>query len=254
MDMVRWMFKRIFKDAANDIQQVQGWQAFRREFKEFVRMSNEIGRAAPRNADLYPITNERTPTTGFDSHYLYHVAWAARVLAKTRPQKHVDISSSLNFCTTVSAFVPVEFYDYRPADVRLDGLDCRKGDLMALSFSDSSLRSLSCMHVIEHIGLGRYGDSLDPNGDVKACQELMRVLASGGDLLIAVPVGRPKVMFNAHRIYSFEQARDLFSELELVEFALIPDNQPEEGIVRNAPPELVDKQRYGCGCFWFKKK
>mgnify|MGYP000926528026 CR=1 FL=1 len=248
------LFRRVFNDAVNGIRYVPIKQAFRSEFNEFVRMSDELGRAAPREEDLYPITNEKTAATGFDPHYLYHVAWGARVLARTKPEKHVDISSSLNFCTTVSAFVPVEFYDYRPADVRLEGLDCRKGDLMALPFSDGSLRSLSCLHVIEHIGLGRYGDSLDPNGDIKACRELERVLSPGGNLLIAVPVGRPKVAFNAHRVYSFEQARGLFSELKLVDFALIPDEQPDKGIISDAPPELVDEQEYGCGCFWFRKR
>jgi len=47
------------------------------------------------------------------------------------------------------------------------------------------------MNVVEHVGLGRYGEPLDPEGDIKAMRELRRVLAPGGSLLFVVPVGRP---------------------------------------------------------------
>jgi hypothetical protein len=63
------------------------------------------------------------------------------------------------------------------------------------------------MHVIEHIGLGRYGEALDPDGDLKAIRELVRVLAAGGNLLVVVPVGRPRIQFNAHRIYDYVEFR-----------------------------------------------
>ena len=55
----------------------------------------------------------------------------------------------------VSAFIPVEFYDYRPAELSLSGLEFKHADLTHLPFADNSVESLSCMHVIEHIGLGR---------------------------------------------------------------------------------------------------
>ena len=109
------------------------------------------------------------------------------------------------------------------------------------------------MHVIEHIGLGRYGDPLDPNGDLKAIAQLIRVLSIGGSLLFVVPIGKPKIMFNAHRIYSYKQVLEYFSDLKLEEFALIPDNQKDVGLLYNPSEEIVDSQNYGCGCFWFKK-
>jgi SAM-dependent methyltransferase len=106
------------------------------------------------------------------------------------------------------------------------------------------------MHTIEHVGLGRYGDPLDPEGDLKAISELKRVLKPGGDLLFVTPVGKPTIAFNAHRIYSYEQVRDFFSPLELKEFSLVPDSG---GLLVNADPALVAAQAYGCGCFWFRK-
>ncbi|MDI6791364.1 MAG: DUF268 domain-containing protein [bacterium] len=175
------------------------------------------------------------------------------MLAGTMPELHVDIGSSLHFISIVSAFIPVKFYDYRPAKLSLRNLVTGRANLMALPFSDQSLRSLSCMHVVEHVGLGRYGDVLDPDGDLKAMRELMRVLAPGGTLLFVVPVGRPVIRFNAHRIYSHEQIRGSFQELTLREFALIPDNSDKEGVIEHASPELTDNQKYGCGCFWFQR-
>jgi SAM-dependent methyltransferase len=218
-------------------------------------------RAAPnqrfsmRPLDSLLCLGDATAYTGFDRHYVFHTAWATRVLAETRPAEHVDISSSLHFVVNASAFVPVKFYDYRPAKLNLSGLSSAPGDLCNLPFPDNSVQSLSCMHVVEHVGLGRYGDPLDYNGDLKAIAELQRVTARGGNLLFVVPMGgRARIQFNAHRIYTYRQVRELFAGFTLREFALIPDREEDGGLVRNATEELADKQRYGCGCFWFVKE
>ena len=157
---------------------------------------------------------------------------------------------SLVFSTIVSAFVPVKFYDYRPADMHLSGLESAFADLNQLPFEDNSQPSISCMHTIEHIGLGRYGDVIDPMGDIKAINELKRVVQPGGDVLFVTPVGKPRIEYNAHRVYSPEQIMSYFAPLQLVEFALVPD---EGGFIDNADQSLAAAQHYGCGCFWFKK-
>lgn len=200
--------------------------------------------------DVYPCLKDTISTTPFDHHYTYHPAWAARILAQTKPAYHVDISSILSFSTILSAFIPVKFYDYRPANLNISNLESGFADLKQLSFPDNSVPSLSCMHTIEHIGLGRYGDEIDAQGDIKAINELKRVLQPNGDLLFVTPVGKAKIEFNAHRIYSYEQIIEYFSPLTVREFSLIPD---EGGIIINADPYLVKEQDYGCGCFWFKK-
>jgi hypothetical protein len=230
--------------------------AFREEFLRFEKL---FSAASPKRFELrwedrYPCLEDKTSTTDFDRHYVYHTGWAARVLARTRPQVHVDISSYLYFSTIVSAFIPVRFYDYRPAQVQLSDLTTEPVDLMALPFDDGSVHSLSCMHVVEHIGLGRYGDPLDPEGDLKAMAELKRVLAIDGMLLFVVPIGKPVIMFNAHRIYSYDQIITGFKDLELKEFALIPDDSQRGGLMYGATREMADEQNYGCGCFLFTRK
>lgn len=191
----------------------------------------------------------RENSHSFDKPYVYHTAWAARILAELKPEKHVDISSSMYFVAIVSAFIRMEYYEYHRSDISLDGLHCDIGDLLVLPFPDNSVQSLSCMHVVEHMGLGRYGDEIDPDGDLKAIAELKRVLR--GDLLFVVPVGNPQLKFNAHRIYSYSQVMSYFEDLELVEFSLIPDVGE---IIANATESTADEQKYGCGCFWFRKE
>lgn len=198
---------------------------------------------------------DATATTGFDRHYVFHTAWASRVIAERRPSHHVDIASSLYFVSSVSAFVPTLFIDYRPAYLGISGLISAAGTLMQLPFADNSVESLSCMHVVEHVGLGRYGDALDSDGDIKAARELSRVVAPGGTFLLVVPIsGQARIQFNAHRIYTYQQVRALFSKLDLMEFALIPDEGAIEGLIRHANSKQAAQQQYGCGCFHFSKR
>ena len=201
--------------------------------------------------DIQPCLNDKTTVTPFDAHYIYHPAWAARIIKKINPEKHVDISSTVHFCTMLSAFVPVEFYDYRPAKLNLSNLESKQGDLNKLPFQTESVISISCMHTIEHIGLGRYGDKIDPDGDLNAIAELQRVVAKGGNLLLVTPLGQPALRFNAHRIYSFEMIHNLFNDFELKNFSFIDDL---DNYIENADPSSVKHSSFGCGCFWYVKK
>ena len=221
-------------------------------FNDFIKYKKIENKFTVKYTDIYPQIHDKTKFTSFDRHYIYHLAWAARILKKTNPDIHIDISSSLYFCSIVSAFIPVKFYDFRPAKLELSNLSSEHADLTNLTFESNSIKSLSCMHTVEHVGLGRYGDPIDPDGDIKAINELKRVLAVNGNLIFVVPIGKPKIMYNAHRIYSYNQIIDYFKEFKLLDFSLVPDDK-NSGFINNASKEIADKQNYGCGCFLFKK-
>ena len=138
--------------------------------------------------------------------------------------------------------------------MNLSHMNSEHADLYKLPFDTNSIDSLSCMHVVEHIGLGRYGDSIDYNGDLKAIEQLKKVVAPNGNLLFVVPIGKNKIMYNAHRIYSYTQVIEYFHNFELIEFSLITDDDIGGCIIENATQELSDQQEYGCGMFWFRKK
>ena len=203
-------------------------------------------------ADLYPVLDESKIDITYNTIYLLHSGWAARLLAKTSPARHIDIGSCSYFVAIASAFLNFTAYDLRPMDIPLLGLETDVADLTRLPFPDSSISSLSCMHAMEHVGLGRYYDAIDPDGDLKSANELKRVLAKDGNLLIVLPVGIPKVVFNAHRIYSYNLVLDMFSGLRLKEFSFISMGFPPK-FIYNADPQIADNVEEGAGCFWFTK-
>lgn len=233
--------------------QALAWTRVVREFTQFRRDSiRERPNLVPEWRDRLFMLHNRTAHTPFDRHYVYHTAWALRRLLAHRPPAHVDVSSSIYFVAIGSAAIPMTHFDYRPPQLELPNLECRPGDLLQLPLAAESVGSLSCMHVLEHVGLGRYGDALDPLGDVKGARELSRVLSRGGRLYFVAPVGRRRVCFNGHRVYDFDTVSGLFPSLTLEESALIPDTA-STGIVDNPAPALIDAQDYGCGCFVFRK-
>ena len=225
---------------------------FWRQYRMYTESAVGANTLTPELRDVYPIFGEDTSEMGYEPHYTYHCAWACRILAKTRPASHVDISSSLHFATMASAWVPLAHYDFRGPQIVLSNLTVGRADLTRLPFETDSITSLSCMHVIEHVGLGRYGDPIDALGDRRAASELSRVLAPSGQLLFVAPVGRRRVNFNAHRVYALADVLALFPKMELQSHALVPD-QYRSGLIENPPAEVIDRQQWGCGCFVFGK-
>ncbi|MBK8015736.1 MAG: DUF268 domain-containing protein [Betaproteobacteria bacterium] len=200
--------------------------------------------------DSYPCLSDATPRTPFDPHYFHQAAWLARCLAQARPARHVDIGSDVGMIAVLSAFVPVEFVDYRPIEVELSGLTPKAGNLTALQMPEGSIASLSCLHVIEHVGLARYGDPLDPAAHLQAASELARVLAPGGNLYVSMPVGRERTCFNAHRVFSRATVERMFGSLRLESVSLVDD---AGGLRAAASHDEVDACDYGCGLFQFRK-
>jgi SAM-dependent methyltransferase len=230
----RLILKYIPKTIKDIIKKILFYYKFFIDYKRYSKIAKSDSRFKIKWKNRNPQLLDRSNDTPFDSHYTYHPAWAARIIAKNKPEKHIDFSSILNFSTMLSAFIPVEFYDYRPANIKLNNLIIKKADLLSLPFPDNSISSLSCMHTLEHIGLGRYGDTIDPQADLKAVEEIKRVATPNGNLLIVVPIGQPKICFNAHKIYSYKQIKSYFNNFKLKEFSLIPDNAKQVGMIINA--------------------
>ena len=192
----------------------------------------------------YPCLNDDAGH-GYDQHYIYHVAWAIRKIKEINPKHHIDIGSSLHLATCAAALVPTTFLDFRKPNIDVPNLQVGQFDLTDWTFMQGE--SISCCHVVEHIGLGRYGDKLDNEGDLKAIANLRRMATK--HLLFVVPVGKPVVAFNAHRVYSPVYINSLFPEYDC-EFYLIPNNGVNPHIAKIVELDIP----YGCGCFHFIKK
>lgn len=201
-------------------------------------------------ANLYPCLYDNTSTTPFDAHYFYQSVWALKKIREQKAINHVDVGSEIRWVGFLSTIVKTTFIDIRPFKTDLKELIVKKGNILNLPFDDNSVDSLSCLHVAEHIGLGRYGDKLDPEGTKKACQELSRVLAVNGNLYFSVPVGKQKTHFNAHRIHSTQTIIDYFKDLKLIELSGVTDSGR---FIENIDINILEKSDYACGCFWFIK-
>lgn len=202
---------------------------------------------------LFPALGEHLQQAGsVDRHYFYQDLWAARKLFAKSPAHHFDIGSRIDgFVAHALTFMPITVIDVRPLPVQVDELHFIRGDATYLSnIADGSLVSVSSLHALEHFGLGRYGDPVDPRAAEKAMATLQRVLAPGGTLYLSVPIGRQRLMFNAHRIFSPRYIIQGMSSLTLASFAAIDD---EGRFHSHAEPEDYLYAQYACGLFEFER-
>ena len=215
--------------------------------------SNRTGTFRVRLSDLQFATSDRFLRAGTTpSHYFLQDLWAARWLYHRGVRRHVDVGSRLDgFIAHVLPFCEVIYVDIRPIETEVEGLVFLRGSATELPFPDEILETLSCLHVIEHIGLGRYGDPVDPEGHLKAAAEMVRVLRPGGALLLGTPVGRERLFFDAHRVFDPRTVVEAFGGLGLRSFSLIDD---AGGAIRpDASFEEARRCVYGCGLFVFVK-
>jgi hypothetical protein len=203
---------------------------------------------------LYPILEGRHEQAGMaGTDYFHQDLWAARKIFERAPAEHFDIGSRVDgFVAHVLTFMPVTVIDIRPLTEPVEGLRFIQEDATHLKgFADASLESVSSLHAIEHFGLGRYGDPIDPLGARKAMAALVRVLRPGGRLYFSVPIGRQRLEFNAHRVFSPAGVLDALSPLTLVSFAAVDD----AGHLRlDVEPSDFEHAEESCGLFEFGRE
>jgi SAM-dependent methyltransferase len=241
---------RRFLEPALDVERLKTAPRLYRRFARELRTYREL--AAPQEVrwrDAMPMLHDRTESSPYDPHYFFQDTWAARRIVERGPARHIDVGSRVDFVGFLTTVTQVTFVDLRPLDVALPNLEPIRASILELPFEDASVDSLSCLHVAEHVGLGRYGDPLDPNGTEKAAAELQRVLAPEGELLFSVPIGRHRVCFNAHRIHTPQEVIEMFPELSLEEFAAVTD----DGSFGHFDPNTLDNAAYACGLFRFQR-
>ncbi len=187
------------------------------QLKKFYNQLEEYNKLAPSNIkalkeEIFPCLNDASGETLIDPVYFFQDTWAFECILNSKTLEHVDIGSHHKFIAFLSKITKVTMVDIRPLAVKMDSINFVKGDILNLPFGNNSLNSVSSICVIEHIGLGRYGDTLDPQGSIKAFKEIYRVLTSGANFYISVPVSdRNIVAFNGGRIFKNEE---LLSNLE----------------------------------------
>jgi SAM-dependent methyltransferase len=199
--------------------------------------------------NFFPFPIDRYQSAGEAGMYFYQDTWCANLIKQSAPIRHVDVGSSMMFVAMALQLADLLYVDLRPLAINIPEFSFRRGNLTSLPFESGSIESLSSLSVVEHVGLGRYGDALDPLGTDKACSELARVLKPGGNLYVAVPTAaKASTHFNAHRIFVPESFVAKFLTLKLVNerYGL------SDRLVCRCEYERMGMP-YAFGCFHFSK-
>jgi len=225
-----WMLKNLARQLSphrnirNWRNEIINWSRFWESYRKYKQLSLEEESTLLQN--LYPCLGDDTEETYIEPTYFYQDCWAFEKIVNQKPTNHIDVGSHHKYVALLSKVISVTMVDIRPLSLPLNSLSFKEGSILNLPFEDNSIESLSSLCVVEHIGLGRYGDPLDPNGSEKAINELKRVLKVGGNLYFSVPVmgKKNRTFFNAHRSFSDEYIEQCFYGCKIVEKMYIYGN------------------------------
>ncbi len=235
---------------------VANFPRFLIHYRRFRAMAKACGSYAtfpcPIRGWLPKLTDYGVQAGSARGHYFHQDIWAARLINQAKPTRHVDIGSRVDgFISHLLCFRAVEVIDIRPLTSTTRGLSFTQADATDLkAIPDASMESLSTLHALEHFGLGRYGDPLEPDAWRRAMRSLARVLAPNGRLYLSVPIGRQRVVFNAHRVFSPLTVIETMADLRLVSFAAVND---AGDLVEPADPADFVSAKLACGLFEFTK-
>ncbi len=225
---------------------------FRRDRIEFVTLGGAISHE-------YKILKDFADKAGTASGSYFHqdLLVASFIHAKS-PERHIDIGSRIDgFVAHVAAFRPIEIFDIRDLEkTGHNNIVFRRMDVMdTLNIQSDITDSISCLHAIEHFGLGRYGDRVDPRGHIKGFNNILKMLKPNGTLYISFPIAKSnEVWFNAHRVFNptdiLGWAEDQKSIL-LERFDYVDD---EGSLHQNIDLKTHDLDvTHGCGIYTFTK-
>jgi SAM-dependent methyltransferase len=207
----------------------------------------------------YPCPGDRFEESGVTSgHYFHQDLLVARKIFEQSPPCHVDVGSRLDgFVAHVASFRNIEVLDIRPKTKKVHNIVFHQFDLMnpAGNFV-SYCESLSCLHTLEHLGLGRYNDHILVDGHEKGFDTLWSILKPGGKLYLSVPIGRQRIEFNAHRVFAIRTILALADDkFDLLEFSYVDDEGSLHERVQLTDDAIENSLGcwYGCGIFEFRK-
>ncbi len=224
---------------------------FLKDYLAFKKFGGRIDRLFP---IYYDYKEQAGSATG---HYFHQDLLVANYIARNNPMRHIDVGSRIDgFVAHVAAFRPIEIIDVRELrdtgheNIRFKRMDLMKHEAIEPNICDS----LSCLHAIEHFGLGRYGDPINPQGHLIGLTNLLKMLKPGGTLYISFPIGSADMVhFNAHRIFKANSILSWQSEtpLELISFSYVDDagELHREVDIDTVPSNTL----YGCGIYTFRK-
>jgi|LSQX01.1.fsa_nt_gb hypothetical protein len=245
-------------DPLQTVAAFRGLPEFIRDYWRFRRaLSREQGNPWALHFTLPCLQDRRAASGTARGHYFHQDLWVARRIYARNPERHIDVGSSIvGLIARLAVFRQVEVLDIRPQPARIPNVIFRQHDLMGpVGEYEACCDSLSCLHVLEHMGLGRYGDPVDPNGYMLAFQSLARMVKPKGVLYLSVPVGNPqRVEFNGHRVFAIQTILDMAKvAFDLSAFSWVDDAGDLHEEDQTGEASIPANVRYGCGIFELKR-
>jgi SAM-dependent methyltransferase len=209
----------------------------------------------------HPCLGEESDESGLaQGHYFHQDLLVARRIWHDEPTRHVDVGSRIDgFVAHVASFRQIEVFDIRPLLATIPNVRFRQVNLMAPLPDEFTgyCDSLSCLHALEHFGLGRYGDPIRYDGHLWGLENLHRILNSRGRLYLSVPIGPQRIEFNAHRVFSVDYLFEtLTNKYQIDRFSFVDDAGALYEDVPLADVDIADNFgcNYGCGIFEMTKR
>lgn len=205
----------------------------------------------------YPIFLDRKTESASLGEYFWQDLLVAKEVIKQSPVRHVDVGSRVDgFIAHLACTRKVEVFDIRPLTAIIENVQFTQWDITNPNPSlNGSADCVSCLHTLEHIGLGRYGDKLDPDGWKKGLKSLADLVAPAGALWLSIPIGIQRVEFNAHRVFDpstiINTAKDF--EMTLERFFFLTDAGVIESKNIASDIAALAELSYGLGIFLFLK-
>lgn len=209
--------------------------------------------------ELVPCLHDWSEEAGVTAdEYFRQDLLVAKFVFASNPKKHVDIGSRIDgFVAHVASFRDLEIFDVRPITSTIPGVTFKQANLMnPVSEMDNYCDSLSCLHALEHFGLGRYGDPIDPHGFESGLRNMTKLLRSAGTFYLSVPIGMDRVEFNANRVFDPRIIVNLATKngLKLSVFNVVyPGGIVKTVEATEANLTLLANTRYALGIFTFIK-
>ncbi len=227
---------------------------FREDLRKYQALNDRPEFLINKRNNMPMLLDYRDNAGNVGGHYFFQDIYIARKILQERKSVHYDIGSRVDgfIGHLLSAGQRVVLLDIRPLNIEIDGLEFKQTDATSLKeIEDGSIESISSLHAIEHFGLGRYGDEINPNAWREALSAIeTKIKPKGGKLYLSVPVGKEqKLCFNAHRIYNPKTIVDALPNMKLISWAYIHDNKIYEG----GGIEDSCLGTYDCGMFIFEK-
>ncbi|MBO6179982.1 MAG: DUF268 domain-containing protein [Selenomonadaceae bacterium] len=189
--------------------------------------------------------------------YFWQDIWGAQHVFEKKPAIHYDIGSRIDgFIAHLLSFgQSVRLLDIRPLDVFVPGMEFIQCDATNMeAVDDESIESLSALCSLEHFGLGRFGDPIDPEACFKCFSAIPRKMKKGGNVYISVPIGKEHVEFHAHRVFYASTIINNFKGMDLVEYSAIHEDGVEKFIDNIHKYDEYGESMGVMGLFHFFKK